>query len=77
MFSCCIWHHNFSKEVKIKISVIFHLREGDFSVEVLNLMPDDALLVEVEGERVDAEDEARHVLLVVDVSRLGEKNLEI
>ncbi len=59
-----------NKRLSLEIS---DLSESNFSVEVLNLMPDDALLVEVEGERVEAEDQARHVLLVVDVGRLGQK----
>ena len=40
-------------------------------------MPDEALLVEVEGERVKAEDKSRHVLPVVDVRRFREKDLQV
>jgi hypothetical protein len=51
------------------------LREGDLSVQLLDPVAEDALLVEVERERVDAEDEPRHVLLVVDVRRLRQEYL--
>ena len=50
------------------------VREGDLAVEILDLRRDPQA-VEEEGERVDAEDHAGHVLAVVDVRRLRREDL--
>ena len=52
------------------------LTEGDFSVEILNLLADEAFLIEEKCKSVEAKNESRHVLLVIDVCRFRKENLK-
>ena len=60
---------------RTNVSTKTNLAEGDFSVEVLDLVADESLLVEVECERVEAENQSRHVLPVVDVGGFRKEDL--
>ena len=59
-----------------KVSNQVYLCESDFSIEILDLMTDYSFLEEIQGQSMDTKDQARHVLLVVDIGGLWGKDLE-